>query len=417
MNKANECTCPSGDGSLVHPCPAHPAVEQAGTNVGHGHVFPRADGVKMRCGGPGLCSECAADASRARAALAQPSPTLPPFAEKVLAKLRRFYDCAEDFESGGVDIGRHWLDLLTQLGLLNRVQRSPALWEISQQGEDLLGTPHPSPAQAEKAEAERLEVVGVRYEDGTILSAEDCGTALEVCAKVQTPLMTVAQHERIVGELRAVIAQLRQHKNDYMDSGQETYRALQNEIREREAEIARLDGLVSGRTAERDAALAEVERLRESKGDPVGSLEKCMKVMYERDEHAKRLEAALARVAELKTMADNYCALLMDANAKLAELEKQEPINLQHMAVAADGELRWMTGRKIDNCELYAMPDFGQAPKLYAAPVAQAQHSVPKEFIGRLSEFLAQRGATGKALLRELRALCAAAPGKEVGHE
>ncbi|RQC90022.1 hypothetical protein [Pseudomonas aeruginosa] len=96
---------------------------------------------------------------KARAALAQPSPTLPPFAEKVLAKLRRFYDCAEDFESGGVDIGRHWLDLLTQLGLLNRVQRSPALWEISQQGEDLLGTPHPSPAQAEKAEAERQEVV------------------------------------------------------------------------------------------------------------------------------------------------------------------------------------------------------------------------------------------------------------------
>ncbi len=28
----------------------------------------------MRCGGPGLCSECAADAYRARAALAQPSP-------------------------------------------------------------------------------------------------------------------------------------------------------------------------------------------------------------------------------------------------------------------------------------------------------------------------------------------------------
>ncbi|MGU2117882.1 hypothetical protein ACSEOT_29545 [Pseudomonas aeruginosa] len=24
------CTCPSGDGSLVHPCPAHPAVEQVG---------------------------------------------------------------------------------------------------------------------------------------------------------------------------------------------------------------------------------------------------------------------------------------------------------------------------------------------------------------------------------------------------
>ncbi|ELI9044527.1 hypothetical protein RSM66_002786 [Pseudomonas aeruginosa] len=51
---------------------------------------------------------------------------------------------------------------------------------------------------------------------------------------------------------------------------------------------------------ERDAALVEVERLRESKGDPVGSLEKCMKMMYERDKHAKRLEVAQASVAELE---------------------------------------------------------------------------------------------------------------------
>lgn len=29
-SKAPSCTCPSGDGSLRHPCPAHPAVEQAG---------------------------------------------------------------------------------------------------------------------------------------------------------------------------------------------------------------------------------------------------------------------------------------------------------------------------------------------------------------------------------------------------
>lgn len=30
-------------------------------NKGHGHVFPRADGVLARCGGPGLCKECRAD--------------------------------------------------------------------------------------------------------------------------------------------------------------------------------------------------------------------------------------------------------------------------------------------------------------------------------------------------------------------
>ena len=59
-----------------------------------------------------------------------------PFADKVIRKLQRFQECADDGQSA--DIGRHWFDLLTQLGLLNRVQRSPALWEITQQGEDCL---------------------------------------------------------------------------------------------------------------------------------------------------------------------------------------------------------------------------------------------------------------------------------------
>ncbi|HCF3038393.1 TPA: hypothetical protein NIB46_006479, partial [Pseudomonas aeruginosa] len=243
---------------------------------------PAAGYACSECDGSGdgyvgeVCRECDGSGwfvtpEQARAALAQPSPALPPFAEKVLAKLRRFYDCASDFESGGVDIGRHWFDLLTQLGLLNRVQRSPAFWEISQQGEDLLGMPQPSPAQAEQAEAERPEVVAYRtigrhekhqhphyalnyYKQ----NAEDQAAHWRErgCEVSEDELMTVAQHDRIVGALRAEIAQLRQHKNDYMDAGQETYRALQNEIREREAEIARLDGLVSGRTAERDAALA-----------------------------------------------------------------------------------------------------------------------------------------------------------------
>lgn len=82
---------------------------------------------------------------------AQDVSALPPFAEKVLAKLRRFEECAEDSDSGGVDIGRHWLDLLTQLALLNRVQRSPGLWEISQQGEDFLAA-HRQAQQQEVAQ-------------------------------------------------------------------------------------------------------------------------------------------------------------------------------------------------------------------------------------------------------------------------
>ena len=33
------------------------------TNTGHGHVWERPDGVKAKCGGPGLCEECWVDLS------------------------------------------------------------------------------------------------------------------------------------------------------------------------------------------------------------------------------------------------------------------------------------------------------------------------------------------------------------------
>lgn len=33
-------------------------------NEGHGHVFPRPDGILARCGGPSLCSICAKDLAR-----------------------------------------------------------------------------------------------------------------------------------------------------------------------------------------------------------------------------------------------------------------------------------------------------------------------------------------------------------------
>ena len=34
-------------------------------NGGHGHVIPRPDGAKARCGGPALCSVCAAELAAA----------------------------------------------------------------------------------------------------------------------------------------------------------------------------------------------------------------------------------------------------------------------------------------------------------------------------------------------------------------
>ena len=35
-----------------------------GTNTGHGHVWARPDGGRMRCGGPAICSECSKDQAR-----------------------------------------------------------------------------------------------------------------------------------------------------------------------------------------------------------------------------------------------------------------------------------------------------------------------------------------------------------------
>lgn len=61
---------------------------------------------------------------------------LPEFARQVIEKLRRFEECTSD--SQGADIGREWFDTLTHLGLLNRTQRSPGRWEITQEGEKVI---------------------------------------------------------------------------------------------------------------------------------------------------------------------------------------------------------------------------------------------------------------------------------------
>jgi hypothetical protein len=44
-----------------------------GGNFGHGHVRPRADGARARCGGPGLCSECSQEQAQMQPRVAYPS--------------------------------------------------------------------------------------------------------------------------------------------------------------------------------------------------------------------------------------------------------------------------------------------------------------------------------------------------------
>ncbi|NPW01850.1 hypothetical protein [Pseudomonas aeruginosa] len=161
-------------------------------------------------------------------------------------------------------------------------------------------------AQAEKAEAERPEVVAWRYGfSGGIVSDKACLDEWKSGGEYQS-LMTVAQHERIV---KAWI---------------ERWKAYI----ELSAKIA----------AQRDAALAEVERLTRDRDD-------CLKA---REHYATQLGAALARVAEL---------------------EKQEPVALANRGIHAFW-VKWTEA---------AAGLYGPGIKLYAHPVAQAQHSVPDE--------------------------------------
>jgi hypothetical protein len=262
----------------------------------------------------------------------------------------------------------------------------------------------PSPAQAEQAEAERPEVVAVMESNGA--GGKRLAQRFPIVnVFVGDELMTVAQHECIVGELRAVIAQLRQHKNDYMDSGQETYRALQNEIREREAEIARFDGLVSSRTVERDAAQAEVERLRQGmKGD------------YDIDawlEWTKERDTALARVAELESkLADTqpykqHPQIVGYARKKeLAPLLDPTQPDGSHIYIGLDHPACWAEE-----------PPYEFLTPLYTGPVAQ--NSVPDRYVlvpvEPLLDMMSDKDHDTRITAeRQLLSILAAAPGKEV---
>ncbi|MFG8543611.1 hypothetical protein [Pseudomonas aeruginosa] len=105
-----------------------------------------------------------------------------------------------------------------------------------------------------------------------------------------------------------------------------------------------------------------------------------------------------------KRLEDQLKAALAEVEALRAELQSQRERNTELIFKLGSATNGWGRCEKERDAALARVAEFK----------AQAQHSVPEEFIGRLSEFLAQRGATGKALLRELRAMLAAAPGNSV---
>ncbi|MBH3601228.1 hypothetical protein I5L78_23720 [Pseudomonas aeruginosa] len=306
----------------------------------------------------------------------------------------------------------------------------------------------PSPAQAEQAEAERPEVVAWQYrvtagpQTGWSLWHPGKGEEFERSYTVERrPLMTVAQHERITAQLHDAL--------DECDGDRWKLRS------ERDAANARLHEVATAcATAEqeRDAALAEVERLRQferiCEGLPQDAIDGGWTVQGIRA-HSKQLEeqlkVALARVAELERK------LRDEENAHTTTIEQRD--NAEHWADQLAKAIAERFGVDIGEHSNLNCP-WNEALVWMQQPPAQAQHSVPEEFsfeyrhpngechtvtvsreqvINEMPDFLFEAlcskfcncepvGETNVVecccdeYAEEFK-LIAAAPGKEVGHE
>lgn len=198
-SKAPSCTCPSGDGSLVHPCPAHPAsVKQAGgderaafeawaTHLPMNRQYLRPDLYMPP-------TQWAWDAWQARAALAQPSPA---------PTLRAAIDVAND-----------------------RFEVPVAKW-----GTDLAG------------EEERPEVVAFLMKPDTYEPYVDL-TRDWSCDHWEA-LMTVTQYERIVEAL--------EWRKENQAGQRELLRSVTAERDAAQAEIERLDRAAASQGGSHDA--------------------------------------------------------------------------------------------------------------------------------------------------------------------
>ncbi|WPK40886.1 hypothetical protein Knedl_CDS0064 [Pseudomonas phage Knedl] len=190
------------------------------------------------------------------------------------------------------------------------------------------------------------------------------------------------------------------------------------DVAEHEFIMDRLRGQYDSLREERHAALAQVEVERPTYECTMGvgggdgnlfvhgdhaSIKAAQKIVMERD-------AALAEVAGLRSLLNSLlCYVERDIDRMRSDRDKSDNKEIYDRSISLAMERL----KAAQNAVFTTEPGCDTAVEL-AAQTTQAQHSVPEEFIGRLSEFLAQRGATGKALLRELRDMLAAAPDKEV---
>ncbi|EPQ5375150.1 hypothetical protein L4Z13_000542 [Pseudomonas aeruginosa] len=224
-SQAPSCTCPSGDGSLRHPCPAHPAqVEQAGDERVIGWrerilaAHPSSD--------PGfwpdalLVEHMAAEIADLRAALAQPSPAgeygdaYQGAREDIAIWKRRALEAEQALRQAhngqtfmGEPLVQPYEAPREKVNALFKVlgfSGTASVGDILDAALERLQA-QPSPAQAEKAEVERTEGSA----DLLAIVREAVAGAYNEWKMISEAVTEIMEaHERIVGELRAENAKL-----------------------------------------------------------------------------------------------------------------------------------------------------------------------------------------------------------------
>ncbi|EMG2676459.1 hypothetical protein [Pseudomonas aeruginosa] len=447
MNKANECTCPSGDGSLVHPCPAHPAVDQAG-----GDRWDALQSIMEWTAAENIPDDRKLCLIRnaARAALAQPSQSQyeasfeewlanelegedghpVPAAVCDIALARRAFNHWPKLEQpakvGGVRFSagvssRLVVEAAQRLYEFEstpekEAERIEQLQAFREQLDPLNLAPHAeafneAPDEAlrpEQAEAERSALWAVHAQGPDELyaafSREDAEkhaaelNALPMPEGIAVGAVVVPSPWPAVQHWQYLAEQEQDHKNEIAGRLRQHERigeALRAEIAEWQEAAGRSRSDVVAYIAERAKLLEE----RDTALTKVAELEK---------------ELEMARDAASKGDAARHaaCGMEMDIQELKAKLADPTAVHQWQFSNA------WFDGS--EEAVLKAGKEGSPIRTLYAAPPAQAQHSVPiapelKRALGLVVAALEADGdrPTSKYALSELKKVLAAAPGKE----
>ncbi|HCF3815553.1 TPA: hypothetical protein NID27_000489 [Pseudomonas aeruginosa] len=439
MTESKICTCPSGDGSLVHPCPAHPAVEQVGGDERAAfELF-----VRKHCGMPAHIAvnwdakftNDAWEGWKARAALAQPSPVRSSLLINGY-QLRAALDfiapdgTAEQLKSEACIEWRQQDADFLEAGLYAFCAEYPEEGGVLLDEEPT--TAQPSPLQSEQAEAERPEVaevafvlrnigamdaedidgdnVDLRFEDA---EGRDTGCDVSIVEYAEKAADLFEQHDRIVGDLRAKAVQLREAL-EWRKENQAGQRELLRSV-----------------TAERDAALARVAELAQA----------LRHLLHNIKASGKRIDLGLAKECAEDALAridSTVAAQAQHSGPEEFSFEYRHPNGESHtVTVSRDQVINEMPDflfealcSKFCNCEPAGetnvveccCDEYAEEFKLLAAAPAQAQHSVPEGWmlvpVEPLLNMMSDKDHDTRITAeRQLLSILAAAPGKEVGHE